>query len=179
MACYFFPRPATCYCPGCRDGFKQSTGLAIPYHEKLQDYTPAEQETVRRYHAWYQDRQTNLDLLADVIRSVVLWAAGDPPPYTLEAPERLLANMTVAGDTYVLHLANWTGNKLEQPGLNDYYLGPIENVRVKIRKPPRRKLTEPRLLVDSVFDHRDLGDQFEIHLPRIDAYQAIRFRCAK
>jgi hypothetical protein len=29
-------------------------------------------------------------------------------------------------------LTNWTGNKLERAGSNEYYLAPVENVRVRL-----------------------------------------------
>jgi hypothetical protein len=31
----------------------------------------------------------------------------------------------------VLHLVNWTDNKFERSGANEYYLAPVENVRVR------------------------------------------------
>ena len=58
---YFFPEPRTCYCPGCQDGFRQATGLEIPYREDSEDLTAAELKTIERYHTWYRD------ILADVV----------------------------------------------------------------------------------------------------------------
>ncbi|MBM3891744.1 MAG: hypothetical protein FJ388_21730 [Verrucomicrobia bacterium] len=122
--------------------------------------------------------QTNLRAAAEIINSLVLWAAPEPAPYTVEAPDCLIANLTTNGDMRVLHLANWTGNKLEQPDLSEYYLAPIENVRVTLRTPPRRKIRELALLVDAPFRRKDLGQMVEMTLPKLEAYQAIRFRCA-
>jgi len=82
-ACYFWPRPGTCYCDGCRKGF----GSEIPFHEKLSDYTPAEQATIRRYHAWYQDQLVGL--LREV-RRIVKRHRDIPLIYNINNPERLL-----------------------------------------------------------------------------------------
>jgi len=41
--------------------------------------------------------------------------------------------------------------KLEQAGVNEYDLAPIENVRVRLRKPPGRKIGQVALLVDASF----------------------------
>lgn len=119
--------------------------------------------------------QTNLRALADVIAGLVARVAPEPTPFTVDAPDGLIANLTVRDDLQVLHLANWTGNKLEQPGLNESWLAPVENVRIRLRKPPGQKLADVRVLVDSPFSQRDMADALEICLPRVEAYQAIRF----
>lgn len=123
--------------------------------------------------------QTNLRALADVIAGLVARISPEPPSFTVDAPDGLIANLTIRDDQRVLHLANWTGNKLEQPGLNESWLAPIENVRVQLRKPPGRQIERVALLVEAQFQQKDLGDAVEITLPRVETYQAIRFVCSR
>lgn len=123
--------------------------------------------------------QTNLPALADVIADLVARVSPEAAPFTVEAPDGLIANLAVRGDLRVLHLANWTGNKLEQPGLSENWLAPIENVRVRLRKPPGCRIEDVTLLVEGQFEQKDLADAVEITLPRVEAYQAIRFACRK
>ncbi|MCX6901096.1 MAG: hypothetical protein NT105_20675 [Verrucomicrobia bacterium] len=122
--------------------------------------------------------QTNLGELADVIASLVARVSPEPAPFTVHAPDGLIANLTVRDNQRVLHMTNWTGNKLEQPGLNESWLTPIENVHVRLRKPPGRRIERVALLVEAPFEQKDLGEAVEITLPRVGAYQAIRFTCA-
>jgi hypothetical protein len=121
--------------------------------------------------------QTNLRSLADVIAGLVARVSPEPPPFTVDAPDGLIANLTVRDDLRVLHLVNWTGNKLEQPGLSESWLAPIENVRVQFRKPPGHRIERVTLFVEGSFEQEDRGDAIEITLPRVEAYQAIRFTC--
>ncbi|MBM3892606.1 MAG: hypothetical protein FJ388_26100, partial [Verrucomicrobia bacterium] len=86
MSCYFWPRPGTCYCEGCRNGFTRSAGLSIPYHERPDDYRPAEREAVRRYHAWYQDQL--MEVLATA-RRIIKRHKDIPLIYNINNPERL------------------------------------------------------------------------------------------
>jgi hypothetical protein len=119
--------------------------------------------------------QTNLPEMADVLRSVIEWTSPEPVPYTIDAPECLIANLTSGGDERVLHLVNWTGNKFERAGVNESYLASIENVRVRLRKPAGRNIGQVTLFVDAPFTRKDVGDSLEITLPRAEAYQGIRF----
>ena len=50
-----------------------------------------------------------------MLRSLVAKAAPAPPPYEVNAPATLIANLTEE-NVRVLHLMNWTGDKLERPG---------------------------------------------------------------
>ena len=50
---YRFRHPQVCYCSGCTKGFKQVTGLDLPYHEKSGQYTNAEKQIIDRYQSWY------------------------------------------------------------------------------------------------------------------------------
>jgi hypothetical protein len=123
--------------------------------------------------------QTNLGALADVIAGLIARVAPEPAPFTVDAPDGLIANLTVRDDLRVLHLANWTGNKLEQPGLNESWLAPVENVRIRVRKPSGRTIEGVALLAEGRFKQEDHGDAVEVTLPRVEAYQAIRFTCCR
>jgi hypothetical protein len=58
-AWYHYQRPHTCYCQGCREGFRKATGREIPYHPNLEEYTAEERETVKQYLAWkYEEMMT-------------------------------------------------------------------------------------------------------------------------
>ncbi|RIH67195.1 hypothetical protein D1164_01855 [Mariniphaga sediminis] len=62
---YFWKGKQVCYCEGCRQGFKRATGLQIPYHEKEEDYTGKENETIKKYHEWY-----NEEYITEVVQPV-------------------------------------------------------------------------------------------------------------
>jgi hypothetical protein len=61
---YFWPGRAVCYCDGCRKGFREATGLELPWHERDSDYTAADNAAIDRYHAWYQD------ILVEIVHQV-------------------------------------------------------------------------------------------------------------
>lgn len=52
---YFWEGKQTCYCEGCRNGFRKATGYEIPYHENTADYTDDELEIIDKYHHWYYE----------------------------------------------------------------------------------------------------------------------------
>ena len=62
---YFWKGKQVCYCEGCQQGFKRATGLEIPYHEKEEDYTRKENETIKKYHEWY-----NEEYITEVVQPV-------------------------------------------------------------------------------------------------------------
>ena len=97
----------------------------------------------------------------------------DPLPYTLDAPESLIANLTEDKDCMVLHLTNWTGNKFEKPWKNEYYLAPVENVRVQIRIPKEKKVMRVTTLVHADFEKKISEQNLEVFFPRIESYQAV------
>ena len=72
--------------------------------------------------------QQNNSAVGEAIRGLVSKVAAVPPPYEVEVPSALIVNLTSKEDTLVLHLTNWTGNKLQRPGANEYYLASVENV---------------------------------------------------
>jgi hypothetical protein len=53
MPFYFWPGRKLCYCDGCRKGFREATGLEIPYHEKDEDYSNEDLGVIDKYHQWY------------------------------------------------------------------------------------------------------------------------------
>ena len=118
--------------------------------------------------------QTNNRAIGETIRSLVRMAAGAPPPYEIETPAAVIANLTGRGNARVLHLANWTGNKFERAGANEYYLAPVENVRIRIGVPEAKRVRAVSVLVKTPFREKRAGGTLEIAIPRLEAYQAVR-----
>ena len=116
---------------------------------------------------------SNIRELTDFIESLVRLAAPEEPPYSVEGPECLIANLTQSGDTRVLHLTNWTGNKFERNWVSEYYLAPVENVLVKIRIPEGKTVLQVTSMVDGDFEHKISGNILEVFLPRVEAYQGV------
>lgn len=117
--------------------------------------------------------QTNNSAVGDLLRDLVALASSAPPPYEVEAPEGLITNLAIKGDRLVLHLTNWTGNKLEGAGMLDYYLAPVENVRVRISVPRGKRVREFSLLVEAPYRKTQGTSSLEVFLPRVEAYQGI------
>jgi hypothetical protein len=101
--------------------------------------------------------QENGSAEGEMIRRMVKKAVAEPPPYEIAAPSALLANLTTRGDTWVLHLTNWSGNKLEREGSNEYYLAPVENVRIRIAAPKGKRARSVGLLVEGAFEKNQDG----------------------
>jgi hypothetical protein len=118
--------------------------------------------------------QQNSSAVGGMLRNLVAKAASEPPPYDLDAPSALIANLTAKGDVRVLHLTNWTGNKLERPGANEYYLAPVEGVRLRIRIPAGKKLRSVALLLDAPYRKQQKGPALDVVIPRVEAYQAVK-----
>jgi hypothetical protein len=117
--------------------------------------------------------QANQRAVGDLLAALVT-TAGGPTPYEINAPEALIANLTVKGNVRVLHLTNWAGTKLERPGANDYYLAPVENVKIRFHLPNRKKVRKVSLLVDAQYGTNQEGSFLEVTIPRVEAYQAVR-----
>ena len=118
--------------------------------------------------------QQNSSAVGEMLRGMVAKAASVPPPYEVDAPAALIANLTAKGNVRVLHLTNWTGDKLERAGANEYYLAPLENVRVRLTVPPGKRLRSVSLLVDAPYKKAQKGSVVEVTIPRVEAYQAVR-----
>lgn len=111
----------------------------------------------------------NEKVLGDLVRDMVLSVSPAPPPYELEAPSVLVANLTENGNRRVLHLTNWTGSQLKATHASEYYLPPVENVKVRLPAPVAGLRTYP---AKNVKQERR-GRKLEITLPRIAEYQVI------
>ena len=92
------------------------------------------------------------------------------PSVALSQGVALAAN----GDTLVVHMTNWTGNKLERPGANEYYLAPVENVRVRLTIPAGKRVRKVALLVEAPCRKQQRGSILEVVIPRVEAYQGVR-----
>lgn len=113
------------------------------------------------------------DLLDELLSILVETTASEPAPYRIEAPASLISNMMVKDNKMLLHLTNWTGNKYEKPLRNEYYLAPVEDVRLQIRIPENRSIRSVSVLVETDFSTNFSGQTIELFIPRIDAYQGI------
>ncbi len=118
--------------------------------------------------------QANNSAAGELVRSLVAKAAAEPPPYEISAPAALIANLTTNGDTAVLHMTNWTGNKLERAGANEGYVAPVENVRVRFAAPEGKRARAVRLLVEAPYRKEERGGTLEVTIPRVEAYQGVR-----
>ncbi len=118
--------------------------------------------------------QENDNAIGSLLQKIVAKAAAEPPPYELQAPAALIANLTVKGNTRVLHLTNWTGNKLERNGANEEYLAPVENVVARIAVPEGKQVGSVSLLVEAPFRQERKGSALEVVIPRVEAYQGVR-----
>ncbi|MFC1635827.1 hypothetical protein ACFL5Z_13390 [Planctomycetota bacterium] len=115
----------------------------------------------------------NMDVQGKLIRTLIKMVAPEPAPYELEAPAGLICNMTTKSNRCVLHMTNWTGNKLERMLTKEYYLAPVEDVVLRIHLPEKKSLQSIDTFVVSPSKRRDLNGAVEISFPRIEAYQAV------
>ncbi|MCC6861193.1 MAG: hypothetical protein IT158_21675 [Bryobacterales bacterium] len=112
--------------------------------------------------------------MGDLLRGLIAKAAPEPPPYRMEAPAALIANLSIKDNTRILHMANWTGNKLERAGANEYYLSPVENVRVRLALPQGKRVSKVELLAPGASRKELKASSLEVLIPRIRTYQALR-----
>jgi hypothetical protein len=118
--------------------------------------------------------QQNSSAVGEMVRSLVAKAASEPPPYEVEAPSALITNLTAKDNVLMLHLTNWTGNKMERAGTNEYYLAPVEDVRVRLSIPAGRRVRSVALLVKAPCKREQKGSTLEVVIPRVEAYQGVR-----
>ncbi len=118
--------------------------------------------------------QQNSSAVGNALRGLVKRAAAEPPPYEVDAPAALLTNLTAKDNTLVLHMTNWTGNKLERAGAIEYYLAPVEDVRIRLAVPAGKRVRQVASLVAAPFRVARRDSVLEITCPRVDAYQAVR-----
>jgi len=119
--------------------------------------------------------QSNARVVGEFLEALVRGVSPVEPPYQVFAPETLIANLTAKDDEYILHLTNWTGSKFEMPRVDEYYIAPVENVRVRLRIPTGKKLADLRLLVPARFKAKARNNTVEVLLPRVEAYQGVAF----
>jgi len=112
---------------------------------------------------------TRQSLLGRLLRDLVEAAAATPPPYTLDGPPSLVANLTQNGNRRVLHLLNWTGDAENETN----YLPPVENVTARVSIPEGAKARRVSTFLDTPFQSKPFGRELEIRLSRVEAYQAI------
>lgn len=118
--------------------------------------------------------QQNSSAVGEMVRGLVAKAASAPLPYEVEAPAALIANLTAKDNVWVLHLTNWTGNKMERAGANEYYLAPVENVRIRLAIPAGKRVRSVALLVKAPYQQQQKGSVLEVTIPRVEAYQGVR-----
>jgi hypothetical protein len=115
----------------------------------------------------------NMNVLGKLIRTLITTVAPEPAPYELQAPTGLICNMTTKGDRRVVHMTNWTGNKLERMLTKEYYLAPVEDVVLRVRLPGQKRIQSIGTFIAGPSERRDLDGVIEINFPRIEAYQAV------
>jgi hypothetical protein len=108
-------------------------------------------------------------ILGRLLRKLVEEAAAVPPPYQVEAPAALIANLTQNGNRRVLHLLNWTGDSENESN----YLPPVENVAVRLAIPEGMKVREVSTFLETPVRQKLSGRELELVLPRVEAYQAV------
>lgn len=114
------------------------------------------------------------EVLGDLIRDLALAASAKKPPYEIDAPSALLANLTANGSRRVLHLVNWTGNKYEKAHASEYYLAPVENVKIRIAA--GESSSPVKSYPGKSLPPKRRGENLEIVIPRVGSYQAITWR---
>jgi len=112
------------------------------------------------------------DLVGELIKQIVE-ISSTSSPYSIEAPESLISNLAYKENTLVLHMTNCTGNKFEKPWRNEYYMAPVDNVKLKIDIPVGRKVKNVSTIVDSEYKMQISEEYVELFFPSIDAYQAV------
>lgn len=111
-------------------------------------------------------RQTDLGrFLRELLGSVT----SAEPPYRVDAPSRLVTNLTQNGSRYVLHVLNWTGEAENDGG----YLPPVENVELRWMIPEGKRVRSVSALVDTPMRDEQSGRDLVVRLPRVEAYQAL------
>lgn len=113
------------------------------------------------------------EIIGQLLEKFVTIVSKEAPPYTLDAPDGLFANLTRKDNLLVLHLTNWTGNKYEKNLMNEYYLAPVKNASLKIRIPYGKKIKNVFTLIDKQYDKKIKDQEIELHFPEVEAYQAV------
>ena len=112
---------------------------------------------------------TKQSLLGNLLRKLVEDAAATPPPYRVDAPPSLIANLTQNGNRFVLHLLNWTGDAENEAN----YLPPVENVTVHMTLPAGATVRRVTTFLEAPLRQQQSGRDLELSLSRVEAYQAL------
>lgn len=113
------------------------------------------------------------EVLGNLIRDLALSVSATAPPYEIDAPSAVIANLTTDGSRRVLHLVNWTGNKYEKTHASEYYLAPVENLKVRL---DAGEASSVQGYPAKTIHQRRRGKTLEIVIPRMGEYQAITWR---
>jgi hypothetical protein len=112
-------------------------------------------------------------VLKDLIAYFISTVTATPPPYSIEAPSGLIANLTGSGNHYVLHLTNWTGNMFEKNHMMVDYIAEAIDVSVNFAIPDKKTVESVKCLTGSNPATSMKGNTLEIHLRRVRAYEGI------
>lgn len=113
------------------------------------------------------------DMTGELIQKFIDMVSAEKPPFHLDGPADLIANLTTGGNKMVLHMTNWTGNKFEQPLRNEYYLAPVGNVHLQLHIPDGKTVKDVYTLVEAQYEKKITGQTLELYFPEIGSYQAV------
>jgi hypothetical protein len=112
-------------------------------------------------------------LLKELIAEFIAMVSPVPPPYTLDGPSGLIANLTVSGNSHMIQLTNWTGNKYEKNHMMEDYIAEAHQVSIAFSIPDNRKVKSVKSITGSAFTMNTLNNILEVHLPAVAAYEGI------
>jgi hypothetical protein len=111
--------------------------------------------------------------IKELLKDFVSIVSSEPLPYVVKAPSALISNLQQSGNSYLLHLTNWTGDKFELKHVMEEYIAPVENVRIEFPLKAGSKVVSVRSLSGASFK-KELGNGLlKITLPRVEAYEGI------
>lgn len=113
-------------------------------------------------------------VIRELIEEFIRLVTDKEAPYTLEAPSFLISNLSENEAHWVLHLTNWTGNKFERPYVDETYLAPVKDVRLRINIPDGKKIRYVFSYIDTHVEMELGKETIVIHLPEVGAYQGIQ-----
>jgi hypothetical protein len=115
-------------------------------------------------------------VLGELIRDLINSVTPEEKLYTIEAPASLMTNLAEKEDTWVIHMTNWTGNKFERAQTNEYYLAPVENVKIDINIPKGKAVRDISTFIETSFNKEIKKNKIEVSIPRINAYQGLKIK---
>ena len=115
-------------------------------------------------------------MLRDLIKSLISAVSQSQAPYTVDAPAGLITNLTCSGNTYLLQMTNWTGNKFEKTHVIEDYISQGKNVSIRFQIPSGKTVEEVKSLTGSGISFNIMKDIIEIKVPEAGAYEGIEIR---